>query len=173
MVQADSSDTTTLPADPMPELVRQHRRARRAISGLIYAIYAFEETVPNGPQWSYATWQPEPPEGCTDPPTLIALNVALREAYERDRALLTRMLSTEPTSYGGLADLMAHLALSEFPDDTAGDAPDDGTMLTAALEYPDQAVVAAARAFPKMIAAAAHTIAASSAFCGRSTEVAQ
>jgi hypothetical protein len=57
------------------------------------------------------------------PPTLIALNVALREAYERDWGLLIRMLSTEPTSYTGLADMMEHLALSEFPDDTTGGAP--------------------------------------------------
>jgi hypothetical protein len=160
MPQADSANSTTAPPDPMLELVRQHRRARRAITGLIYAIYALEETVPKGPQWTFSTLEPCPPDGCTDPPTLIALNVALREAYDRDWGLLTRMLSTDPTSYGGLADLMEHLALSEFPDDTTGDAPDDSTMLTAALDYSDEDVVAAARAFPKRIAAVAHALGA-------------
>jgi hypothetical protein len=158
--QADSIDTTTAPPDPMIELVRQHRRARRAITGLIYAIYAFEDTVPNWPQWTFSTLEPCPPEGCTDPPTLIALNVALREAYDRDWGLLTRMLSTDPTSYGGLADMMEHLALPEFPDDTTGGAPDDTTMLTAALDYSDEDLVAAARAFPKRIAAVAHALGA-------------
>jgi hypothetical protein len=53
---------------------------------------------------------------------LIALNVALGEAYERDHDLLARMLSTDPTSFAGMADLMEHLALPEYPDDTTGSA---------------------------------------------------
>jgi hypothetical protein len=102
MHKADSPDTTPMRADPMPELVRQHRRARRAIVGLGYGIAAFEETVPGGPEWSYSTSQPRPPEGCSDPATLMALNVALGEAYERDHDLLAQMLSTDPTSFAGM-----------------------------------------------------------------------
>jgi hypothetical protein len=30
-----------------------------------YAIGALEETVPDGPEWSYSTSQPRPPEGCS------------------------------------------------------------------------------------------------------------
>jgi hypothetical protein len=168
--QADSPNTTTTSADPMIELVYQHRWARRAIIGLPYAIGAFEQTVPDGPEWSYSRSQPRPPEGCSDPATLMALNVALGEAYERDHDLLARLLSTDPTSFAGMADLMEHLALPEYPDDTTGSAPQKETILTAALNYPQEGVVAAARAFPKRIAAAAHVLAATGP-CARSTEV--
>jgi hypothetical protein len=43
-------------------------------------------------------------------------------------------------------------------------------MLTAAFDYSDEDLVAAARAFPKRIAAAAHTLAATGP-CTRSAEV--
>jgi hypothetical protein len=78
----------------------------------------------------------EKPDRCTDAPEWIEANTALIEAYaELDKAL-EAVLSTPPTTFGGVADLLDYVSREEWEVVGAGEWADDydGTILENAFE---------------------------------------
>jgi hypothetical protein len=97
-----------------------------------------------------------PPEGCTDAPEWIKVQLAMGEVTERQSDLMVALLTTAPTTIEGVIALLERLGLAGFPEER--DLEGAELPLTTAREWYDERVNNAAEAFPFTLAAALREI---------------
>jgi hypothetical protein len=132
-------------SDPVFAAIETHRTTIRAFEAAFEPRAHLEDTLPAAQRsWQRTAWEPDPPEGCTDAPEWIAVELEIKNANERDCDAEAMFLTTRPTTLAGILASLEH---------AAEDAGGDGTILDSASRCCREDVSDAAEAYPAMIAA--------------------
>ncbi len=87
--------------------MERHTKAWTSLESLLSAHSALEDRLPKETRSWFSTWeQPVPPEGCTDDPRWIAVELAIRNAHEEVNASEAELVQVRPTSLISLNTLV-------------------------------------------------------------------
>jgi hypothetical protein len=105
-------------ADPIFELIADHREAMKAYTAAVHAANRLSEVLPDEQQhWFWTADAPDLPADCADAPEWIDAQLALSRAGEAIEDALFEVLTTVPTTLAGVAAVLDHVSLPMFPDD--------------------------------------------------------
>ena len=134
--------------DPVFALIAEHREAMRAESAAYQAQSHAEETIPREQRsWDYSAGDEGPPDGCTDPPEWIAVMMGVLNACNHENDAMLAILTTPPATLAGIAALLDHVGLPNFPDEK-GSEGNDTILAVAGLCYREDIQDAAADFLP-------------------------
>jgi hypothetical protein len=142
-------------SDPIFALIEQHKQGMRALSAAYRQHSELEKTIPMAQRsWTYTAWDPEPPEGCTDPPEWIAAEIAARDACADEDDMLFELLTTEPATLAGAIAALEYASSPTYPDNRKGGKvnPCEIILIDATNSFDEELKEAAAQ-FPALIAA--------------------
>jgi hypothetical protein len=141
--------------DPTFALIEEHKEAMRTLSAAYREHSRVEKAIPLVQRsWAYTAWNPEPPEGCTDPPEWIATEIATRDACRDEDDVLFELLTTEPTTLAGAIAALEYVASPKYPDNRQHKINPIEIILVDAGHSFDEELKEAAAQFPALIAAA-------------------
>jgi hypothetical protein len=162
-VAALVTEAATGGADPVFALIEGHERVVGQKSALCARADEVDKTLPR----EQTTWTIRfnnegegrwPPQGCTDAPEWIDVQLAIGEITEKQCDLEFALLTTAPTTIEGAIALLAHLGAGEPPEERGMDGV-VSLLSVAGVRY-DERVRDAADAFPATLAAALRKIVA-------------
>lgn len=96
--------------DPIFAAIEEHKRSHTAIDVLIDQKSAMEDTIPDAKRkWYWRVGETFPPADCQDDPQWLAVESQLELAGRDQDAVVTKLLTTAPTTIAGIAALLGYV----------------------------------------------------------------